>query len=242
MVELVAELGQLPARLIGDFCFYGLRSATPLKRSLHRLTQHQLLSRVELRLVGGAGGGSRQFVYQLGKQGGRLLGMTKECPRFTRYDPHMVMTAECVGLVRQLEHTGQLALLGFKGEDTAYTDVRDPSTGQRIKLTPDAWLDVGVHEPRRRLELWLEVDRGTEHNSVQIAAKLARYVQAYRAWDTKRHGAVFPRIVFVAPDSRRVRRLWRELGKVPAEFRILFAVEEFATFPQAALTEVKSID
>lgn len=242
VVELVGELRQLPARLIGDFCFYGLRSATPRKRSLQRLVEHKLLARLELRLVGGSGGGSSQFVYQLGKQGGRLLGAAKECPRFTRYDPHMVMTAECIGRVKLLEHHEKLALLGFKGEDTAYTEVRDPSTGQRIKLTPDAWLDVGVHEPRRRLALWLEVDRGTEHNSVQIAAKLARYVQAYRAWDVKRHGAVFPRIVFVVPDSRRARWVRRELGKVPDQFKMLFAVEEFSTFPQVALTEVKTID
>lgn len=233
VVELVGELGQIPARLIGDFCFHGLRSATPLKRTLQRLVERKLLARLELRLVGGPGGGSSQYVYQLGKQGGRLLGIAKECPRFTRYDPHMVMTAECVVRTKLLEHDGQLALLGFKGEDAAYTEVRDPSTGQRIKLTPDAWLDVGLHEPRRRLALWLEVDRGTEHNSVQIAAKLARYVQAYRVWDVKRHGAVFPRIVFVVPDSRRAQRIRRELAKVPDEFKKLFAVEEFASFPQA---------
>jgi hypothetical protein len=242
VVEVVAQVGQMSARQIADVCFAGLKSATPCKRTLQRLTQRGMLARLELRIVGGSGGGSSQYVYQLGRQGGKRLRLAKEYPRYGEYRPHMVAVGECFARLKRLEHAGLLTVLGYEGEEAAYSEVFDARAHRTIKLTPDLWLDIGVHQPRRRLEWWLEVDTGSEHNEHQIPEKLQRYGRAHEAWDADVHGEVFPRVVFVVPDEKRQRRIERDISRQPQPWRKLFRVCLVESFPQSLLTEIESID
>ncbi len=231
VVEAVAQLGQLTARQIGDLAFAGLKSPTPLKRTLKRLTDRGVLARLQLRIVGGSGGGSTTFVYQIGRVGGRLLGLPRDYPRYSAVDDHMLDTAECLVRLKGLERSGVLTVLDYLGEDAAYREVGG------IKLTPDLYVRVQLHASGRQLFRYLEVDRATERLP-QIAEKCGRYFQAYKLWDSEVHGAVFPRVLFVVPDERRQREIARVIAKQPKEARPIFQVCVMADFPACLLTEV----
>jgi len=232
VVEAVAQLGQLTARQIGELGgFAGLKSATPLKRTLKRLTDRGVLVRLQLRIVGGSGGGSTTFVYQIGRVGGRLLGLPRDYPRYSAVDDHMLDTAECLVVLKRLEHSGVLTVLDYQGEDAAYREVAG------VKLTPDLYVRVRLHASGRQLFRHLELDRATERLG-QIAEKCGRYFQAYKLWDSEVHGAVFPRVLFVVPDERRQREIARVIAKQPQEARPIFQVCVMADFPACLLTEV----
>lgn len=235
VVEAVAQLGQLTARQIGTLAFAGLKSATPLKRTLKRLTDRRVLARLKLRIVGGCGGGSSTYVYQLGRQGGRLLGLPREYPRYTTVDDHMLDTAQCLIRLKQLQHAGRLTVLDYQGEDAAYREVSG------VKLTPDLYVQLQLTASGHCLTRWLEIDRATER-APQIADKCWRYWQAYRQWDNDLHGPVFPRVLFVVPDEKRERDIGRVIAKQPAEAWAIFQVCTMASFPQFVLTEVKTLD
>ncbi len=155
VASTVAQLGQLTTRQIGDIAFAGLRSPMPLKRTLKRLTDRRVLDRLGLRVVGGNGGGSSWYVYQLGRVGGRLLGLPREYPQYTEVSNHMLDVSECFAVLKRLEQAGAVEVVGYKGEDAAYREVGG------VKLTPDLFVDFGVSAARRRFTWWLEVDRGT---------------------------------------------------------------------------------
>lgn len=231
VVEAVAQLGQLTARQIGDVAFAGLKSTTPLKRTLKRLADYRVLNRLRLRIVGGNGGGSSTYVYQLGRLGGRLLGLPREYPRYSAVDDHMLDTTECFVALKRLEQAGALSVLDYQGEDAAYREVGG------VKLTPDLYVLLRVEPSGRQLFRWLEVDRATERLP-QIAEKCARYRQAFDRWDERRHGPVFPRVLFVVPDERRCRDIARVITKQPSEARPIFQVCTMASFPVFLLTEV----
>lgn len=235
VVEAVAQLGQLTARQIGTLAFAGLKSATPMKRTLKRLTDRGVLARLRLRIVGGDGGGSSTYVYQLGRQGGRLLRLQRDYPRYTAVDDHMLDTSECFVQLKRLEHAGVLSVLDYRGEEAAYREVAG------IKLTPDLYVQLGFAASGVQLFRWLEVDRATER-APQIAEKCGRYWRAYDQWDERVHGAVFPRVLFVVPDEKRQREIERVIAKQLIEARPIFQVCQMASFPQFLLTEMETLD
>ncbi len=79
VVELVGRFGFMTAEQIRHVAFGGLASKTPLDRSLMRMTADGHLRRLA-RFVGGFGGGSGQYVYQLGREGWRLLARAGHLP------------------------------------------------------------------------------------------------------------------------------------------------------------------
>lgn len=240
----VAQLGQVSAGQLGAVEYHGLKSLTPRKRDLKRLTELGVLVPLEIQIRGGDGGGSTNYIYQLGREGGRLLGVAKKCPRYGEYDPHMHDIAECFVKVKQEEQAGSLKVLRYLGEDAAYLELTDRAG--TIKLTPDLFVDFGTYEPRRRLSWWLEVERSDKGDSY-IAGKCARYLRAYRVWSANTNtyaSDVFPRVVFVAITDGRRRAIERVIAKQPDEARAkgLFQVCLMSSFPQAALTGVESVD
>ena len=65
VVELVGRFRLMTAEQIRSVVFPAQASKTPLDRALKRLTDAGYLTRLG-RMVGGFGGGSGQYVYQLG--------------------------------------------------------------------------------------------------------------------------------------------------------------------------------
>lgn len=221
VVELVGRFRLMTAEQIRLVAFGGLASKTPLDRSLARLTAGGYLARLA-RFVGGLGGGSGCYVYQLGRAGWRLMGKGGGYRPLRVVDLHTLTITECYVQLAALERAGRLAVVGFTPEPASHRTVAG------VPLTPDAYVELG--EPVRRLKYryWLEIDRDTE-NADTLRGKCVRYWKAYKAWDED----VFPYVVFVVPDERRRREVERVVAGGPAEAQALFQV-----YPLETLAEV----
>ncbi len=220
VVELVGRFRLMTAQQIRDVIFTTQSSKTPLDRALQRLTANGYLHRLG-RLVGGVGGGSGQYVYQLGRTGWRLLGRVGTYRPLRVVDLHTLTITECFVELSMLAGTGRLSLLNFRPEPGCHVQVAG------VPLTPDAYVDLG--EPTRRLQFryWLEIDRGTE-NMDTIKGKCVRYWKAYQAWQED----VFPFVVFVVLDSTRQREIERVVAAGPAEAQAIFRVYELDAFAE----------
>jgi len=162
-------------------------------------------------MVGGFGGGSGQYVYQLGRAGWRLLGKGGGYRPLRVVDLHTLTIAECFVMLKRLERGGELVVITYEADPASRRTVGD------ILLTPDAHVELGVSATRQKFRFWLEIDRDTE-NAETIRGKCVRYWRAFQAW----HGDIFPYIVFVVPDDRRQRELERTIAGGPAEAQELF--------------------
>lgn len=212
VIKLIGDFRQLSAAHIRTALFAGTTSKTPLDRCLKRLVEHRYLVRLS-RLVGGDGGGSAQYVYQLGRAGWRLLGREGDywVPRSVNL--HTLAIADSHQRLVQAEHDGWLTVITFEPEPNCHVSVGS------VRLTPDAYTEIGLHEQRLKIGLWLEVDRGTEKGEV-IREKCIRYWRAYQTWEDE----VFPYIAFVVPDLARSRVIERVIESGPVEAQELFRV------------------
>lgn len=113
VVELVGRFRQLSAGQIRALVFGTQTSKTPLDRSLQRLLQGRYVARLD-RLVGGLGGGSGQYVYQLGRAGWRLLGKGGAYRPQRQLSWHTLTIADCFVQLTALERNGRLAVLAFE--------------------------------------------------------------------------------------------------------------------------------
>jgi hypothetical protein len=218
IVELVGRFRIMTAEQIRAVMFSTQTSKTPLDRALGRLTAGGYLARLA-RMVGGLGGGSGCYVYQLGRAGWRLLGKGGGYRPFRVVDLHTLTIAECFVALKALEQQGQLMVISYQPEPGCHRTV-----GTTL-LTPDASVELGMIAQRLRYCFFLEIDRDTE-NSDTIKDKCIRYWRAYKAWD----GEVFPYVVFVVPDTARQRELERVIASGPDEAQKLFRVYEPDTF------------
>lgn len=220
VVELVGRFRQVTAEQIRTVLFSELASKTPFDRALKRLTDAGYVARLG-RMVGGFGGGSGQYVYQLGRAGWRHLGKGGGYRPLRVIDHHTLQIAECFVLLKRLERGGEVALLTYEADPASRRTV-----GQ-ILLTPDAYVELGVLATRQKFLFWLEIDRDTENAEV-IRGKCSRYWRAYQSWD----GDVFPYVVFVVPDESRRQELERVIAGGPAEAQDLFRVYELDSFAE----------
>lgn len=212
VVELVGRFRLLAAEQIRDILFSEQASKTPLDRALKRLTDAEYLARLG-RMVGGFGGGSGQYVYQLGRAGWRQLGKGGGYRPLRVIDHHALQIAECFVLLKASERGGELSVISYAA---------DPASRQTVAgilLTPDAYAELGVPATRQKFMFWLEIDRDTENAEI-IRGKCVRYWRAYQAWP----GDVFPYVVFVVPDELRRRELERVIAGGPDDAQALFRV------------------
>ena len=220
IIELVGRLRQVEARHVAVALFAGHASGTPLDRALKRLVTGHYLARMA-RSVGGDGGGSGQYVYQLGRAGWRLLGRSGEYWAFRSVSAHTLGIADCFAALRQMEHDGDASLLDFTPEPACHRRIGG------IQLTPDAYTEVGFRQVGVKVTAWLEIDRATEHGEV-IQKKCIRYWHAYERWSA----GTFPYVVFVVPDEQRQRQIERVISGGPDEALALFKVCVLTSFPQ----------
>jgi hypothetical protein len=208
------------AAQIGDVLFTTQSSKTPLDRALKRLTDGGYLARLG-RMVGGFGGGSGQYVYQLGRAGWRHLGKGGGYRPLRVMDHHTLTIAECFVLLKRLERGGELSVISYEPDPASRRTVGD------ILLTPDAYAELGVLTTRQKFAFWLEIDRDTE-NAETIRGKCVRYWRAFQSWP----GEVFPWVVFVVPDESRRRELERVIAGGPDDAQDLFRVCELDAFAE----------
>ena len=212
ILELVGRFRLVAAEQIRAVLFSAQASKTPCDRALLRLTAGGYLARLG-RLVGGFGGGSGQYVYQLGRKGWRTLGKGGAYRPLRTVDLHTLTITECFVQLHRLGMAGALTVIEYRPEPAAHLHVGGTA------LTPDAYVEVGVHSTRTKCTYWLEIDRDTE-NADTIRGKLSRYWKVYREWD----GDVFPYVVFVVPDETRQRELERVIAGGPDEAHAIFQV------------------
>ena len=218
VVELVGRFRLMTAEQIRSVIFSTQTSKTPLDRALKRLTDAGYLTRLG-RMVGGFGGGSGQYVYQLGRVGWRLLGKGGGYRPLRVVDLHTLTIAECFVTLKRLEQSDELTVIAYEPDPASRRTVGD------VLLTPDAYVELGVSALKLKYRFWLEIDRDTE-NAETIKGKCVRYWRAFQAWD----GDVFPYVVFVVPDAARQRELERVIAGGPDEAQQLFRVYQLDTF------------
>lgn len=228
VVELVGQLRQATAGQIGTVLFADNASKTPLNRVLQRLVEQRYLMRLG-RLVGGDGGGAQQYTYQLGRKGWRLLGKEGAYWQPRAVNLHTKMVADCFVQLVTAERAGLLALLGYKPEPECHIEIGG------IRLTPDVYVELGFQQYRRRMNVYVEADRGTEHRAT-IQEKCVRYWKVYQRWELP----VFPYVVFVVLDGERAAELANIVAGGPPEAQELFIVSVLGSFPRALAEMVKS--
>lgn len=220
VVQLVARFKQVTAKQVHELLFSQVSTPKPCQRSLQRLMQRGFLTRIEHRIVGGAKGGSGQYVYMLAPTGHYLM---SEGPyrRRTTIDYHALAIVDTYSELVRLERVRRLVITGFSTEPDCWQVVG----GQELK--PDLFVDI--ERPAGKLQAWCEIDMGTEGDK-QIKGKLARYVRAYNSVDADAFPE-WPLTIWVTVDAWRFRQLSWLIGQLPADQQALFRVCERQDLP-----------
>jgi hypothetical protein len=239
IVETVARLTLVSGRQLSDLFFYlyfsnaSNSAAAPaharrVRRVLARLVEQRALDRLERR-HGGPGGGSSAWVYALGPAGVRLVAYWagEGLPRSrTAHEPGMSWTAHTLAVselyvrLREAERAGRVELLDFDAEPDCWR----PYTrlgGAAGVLKPDAYVRLGVGEYED--SFLVEVDLGTEHRG-QLTRQHHAYSEYFRAGVEQAKTGVFPGVLWLVPDARRVALLADIQRGLPAQARRLFTV------------------
>lgn len=205
------------------------------RRVLTSLARRQIVARLP-RSVGGVRAGSDGYVYALGPAGQRLTdgtGPAGGCRPRRPWTPgvlflrHSLAVTEVYVALKEAEAAGLLEVVEFTTEPRTWRRFTGRG-GARQVLKPDAYAAVGLGD---FLDRWLiEVDRGTE-SPTTVERKLRLYRTYWQTgYEQARHGGVFPRIVWLVPDTQRAAVVERAIGRLPLDARGLFAV---AVFDQA---------
>lgn len=210
-----------------------ITAARRCRRSLERLVAIGVLTRLERR-IGGQRAGSAGFIYTLGLAGQRLAGGVGPAGRgrvrraWTPSFPflaHVLAVTELYVRLVEADRAGRPELLDFDAEPACWRRFTG-AAGEVVILKPDAVVRTGVG--RYEESRFVEVDRGTES-----PATLGRKLDVYRAyWSSGREQAnrgVFPGVLVLVPDDRRVQVVVEVAGRQPPEAWGLFQV---ATFDQ----------
>ncbi len=187
--------------------------------SLGRLAEGKYLVRLDRphRAIGGVGGGSGQYVYQLGPAGWRLLERDGRYWAFRKVDNHTLAIADLYVSLTRAERTGRLAIVEYRPEPACHVTIGG------VKLEPDAYMEIGIHARGLKYPYFVEVDLASEHTSSKgkIETKLKGYWHAYRQATPEQH---FPLVLFTVPDETRQQAIQRVVARGPNAARALFYV------------------
>lgn len=223
VLRAVGRFGQLSSLHIKAILFHDV-SATPWKRALLRLSSDDLLRRIERRIPGGRGGGSAQYVYQLGSVGWSVIHGSRYRPaRAVSY--HSLAVADVFCTLLALSRDGTIRLVHDQIEGEARHDIE----GEVFQ--PDLLITYDHLGKRVRRTLAIEVDMGTQKPNV-IRAKITTYLRA-KQLDRGRQFPVYPDVLFVTMDERRASDL-RTIIKQYNGAEI-FSVITFEELPEALM-------
>lgn len=218
VLDHLADFGLLTERHVRAFCFADNASATPCNRTLHRLMQMRLVSRLDVRVVGKRGGNG-EFVYRLSPNGQRLCRPSELYRAKVGNFVHTLAIADVATTIAGMAQAGVLGVVRRDCEPHSWTPVG------HVDLRPDLRVDVDWTTGERR-HYWFEVDMSSER-APQLTAKLEAYCEAYdKAWQL--NWSSFPLVVWVVPDARRSELLERLIERLPADRHGLFKVSTFA--------------
>ena len=201
------------------------------RRALLRLVRLGLLERLP-RQVGGVRSGSAGFVYHLGLSGQRLAIERDWQPERRRrrslvpgtlFVRHTLQVSELHTLLVESDRSHSVELLELAAEPSCWRSFGGIG-GQRQTLKPDSYVRLG-NGPYED-SYFIEVDRGTE-GSRALERQLQLYVAYYDSGQEQTKRGVFPRVLWLAPDDRRVGIIEGSVARQPARARELFQVARF---------------
>lgn len=234
LVELIARLRLVSGQQLERVFFASdvddgkQARARAARRALGRLVALRVLTRLERR-IGGVRAGSSGYVYTLGPAGQRLSALWRgEGLRRTRtpYEPgslfarHFLAISESYVQLLEAERDGCLDLLTFAPEPECWRTYANPASGRRV-LKPDAFVRVGVGAYEDRY--FLEIDCGSEGRGT-LAQKCRAYFDYWRSGNEQTAEGVFPRVLWIATNAKRLRLLVDVCASLPADAWQLFAV------------------
>lgn len=211
IISFVARFGQVTSEHVRRTVFKDNLSQTPCDRAMSRLVSQKLLARIEKRTVGGAKGGSGQYVYQVGYTAWKMMKTEGAYWQARAVNYHSLAIAEVYVAI-----TEKLDVVRFETEPDSHVKIN------YFPLLPDLYMELNLGTKKRRV--WLEIDLGTERPK-QLKDKLTRYHQAWNgAGDTWNP---WPFVVFVVPDEKRLRELESLVAQTPQESRLMFKTALF---------------
>ncbi|HET7052972.1 MAG TPA: replication-relaxation family protein [Solirubrobacterales bacterium] len=206
-------------------------SARAARRALLRLTRLDCLERLP-RQVGGARAGSAGFVYRLGLAGQRLAIERGWQPKRrwrrsqmpgTLFLAHALQVAELHTQLIEADRSRRIELLALSAEPACWR--RYGGIGaQSVVLKPDSYLLLGAGE--FEFVYFIEIDMGTE-GSRALEGQLRRYLDYETSGKEQVARGVFPKVLWLALDDKRVDAIKACVKRLPSRSRELFQVERF---------------
>jgi hypothetical protein len=210
--------------------FTALSAPRSARRDLGRLHDLRLVSHLERR-IGGLRAGSASLVWTLDGLGARLLdhGTRRRSHEPSRLHlEHVLDVAELVVQLQEAARSGVAEVLELETEPDCWR-IMPAAHGGRRTLKPDLRLVLGAQE--RELHWFVELDRGSEHRPV-LARKCQAYLAAWQAGREQAEHGVFPRVLWIVPDTARVQVIQSVFHNMPTVSTGMF----MATTPDVALT------
>jgi hypothetical protein len=209
VLEFVARSDYATTRQIERACFTegsAPARARAARRLVQRLTEEQLLYRLD-RPVGGHGGGSGASVVTLERGGARLVAQRHELPSRRFRSPEerglsflshsLCVTEHQVALIEHLRLLGNAEVLRWVGEPDCHRRFR--LRGRDVWLRPDALVEARV--AAEAVTSFLEVDRSTQ-SLPTLERKLLPYLR-YARLEPK----MTPQVVVSLISRRRLEAL-----------------------------------
>jgi hypothetical protein len=241
IVETVARLTLVSGGQLVDLAFCEIANPSTRarrgRRVLGRLVEQRVLDRLERRR-GGVGGGSSAWVYALGPAGRRIVAYWagEGLPRSRgAHEPGAAWTAHTLAVsdlyvrLRRAERTGRVELLAFDGEPACWRRYMRLGGAAGV-LKPDAYIRLGVGEFED--SFFAEIDLGSERRG-QLTRQHHAYREYFRSGVEQATTGVFPGVLWIVPDAKRVALLADIHRGLPEQTRRLFML---ATSEQALAT------
>ncbi len=240
-IFVLLEMRFLSTRQVERWVFEGatpLAQARACRRSIAKLVELGIIRHLERR-IGGVRAGSAGHINVLTPLGLRLAAaygwITAEQARRTRepggqFVRHYLAVAEAHLRVVEAGERGELQVLERQAEPAAWRELTGLSGGGRAMLKPDAFFAIGsgagAGATAGATDWFLEVDRATV-GSATLDRKLSTYVDYWRSECSGRAPGGSVKVLWLAPDARRLDQLQQAFRRAPAEARALFTAAIF---------------
>lgn len=214
-------------------------SSRTCRRVLARLRSQQLIEAAEHR-IGGIRAGSSSIVWRLASAGDRLLRRQQpDAPKARRKEPslrflqHRLSVADAVCDLTLAARATLFELLRVDNEPATWRPFSGLHGGREV-LKPDLFVVTASGDFE---DHWfVEIDRGTE--SVPTVLKQCDSYERYRRSGREQaDNGLFPRVLWLVPDTSRVirlRRAFRHNAKLDEDlFRVLVQQDLVTTISQA---------